>query len=367
MLKGRHSPALEGEAADSWDLLVRRDDLTAAEVRPVPHPVLAPGEVRLAVEKFALTMNIVTYARLGDSELPFWAAFPGPAGYGRVPVWAFLRVTDSRNTDIPVGSRYFGFVPMATHHTVAARLTTRGFVDTAPQREFLPSWYRTFQRAAEPDALDDHRAVFRPIFPASFHLADLVAGQTEQGVKSVLITSASSRTAIGLADLLARHGDLPTIGLTSAANVDFVAGLGCYDMVAGYDTLDSVSVPAPAVFVDFTGEHRRISAIYERFPGELAHTALVGYTHPESVQQPPDLAEPEPEIFFTPAVEEQAVADEGEERFYARYHDAEQRFLESTTDWLTIRRQQGPAAVAEVFRALLTEPQPPGVSYLLSP
>ncbi|MEU0572470.1 DUF2855 family protein [Nonomuraea sp. NPDC005983] len=362
MLKGRHSPALEG---DGWDLLVRRDDLTAAEVRPAPQPVLAPGEARLAVEKFALTMNTVTYARLGDSELPFWAAFPGPAGYGRVPVWAFLRVTDSRNPDIPVGGRYFGFVPMGTHHTVAAQLTTRGFVDTAPQRAFLPTWYRTFQRAAEPDALDDRRAVFRPIFPASFHLADFVAGHAERGAKSVLITSASSRTAIGLAELLARHGDLPTVGLTSSANVGFVADVGCYDMVVGYGEL--ASVLAPAVFVDFTGAHRSISALYERFPGQLAHTALVGYTHPESVQQPPDLAEPEPEIFFTPAVEEQTVADEGEDHFYARYHDAEQRFLESTTAWLSIRRQQGPEAVAEVFRALLTGPQPPGLSYVLSP
>ncbi|HEY3606523.1 MAG TPA: DUF2855 family protein [Pseudonocardiaceae bacterium] len=352
---------------DSWDLLVRRDDLAATAVVPAQHAALAPGEVRLAVEKFALTMNSVTYARLGESVMPFFAAFPGPAGYGRVPVWAFLRVTESRNDDVPVGGRYFGFVPMSTHHTVAARRTSRGFVDTAPFREFMPVWYRTFQDAAEPDTLDDRRTVFRPIFPASFHLADFLAGHEERGAKSVLITSASSRTAIGLAMLLARQSDLPTTGITSPRYLDFVAGLGCYDTVACYDQLDSVSLLAPAVFVDFTGEHRRIAAVYDRFPGELAHTALVGYTHPESVQVPPELTEPEPEIFFTPVVEEQIVADEGEDTFYARYHESEQRFLESTTAWLTVRRQQGPAAIADVFRGLLAGSQPPGVSYLLSP
>jgi hypothetical protein len=352
---------------DGWSLVVEQDDPTAAECRPANHPALAPGEVRLAVEKFALTMNSVTYVRLGDGELPFLDAFPSPAGYARVPVWAFLRVIDSRNDGIAIGGRYFGFVSIGTHHTVAARHTSRGFVDTAPEHEFLPIWYRTFQRVAEPDELDDRRAVFRPIFPASFNLAEFVAGQAEDGVKSVVITSASSRTAIGLADLLARHADLPTVGLTSAANLDFVAGIGCYDTLACYNELGSVSVLAPAVLVDFTGEHRRISAIYDRFPGALAHTALVGYTHPGSVQQPPELTDPEPKIFFTPAVEEQRVAEEGEHAFYARYHDAEQRFLESTTAWLTIRRQRGPAEIADVFRDLVAGEQPPGVSYLLSP
>jgi hypothetical protein len=353
---------------DSWDLFVRRDDLTVTHARLATHPGLVPGAVRLAVEKFALTMNSVTYARLGDSELPFWEAFPVPEGYGRVPVWAFVRVTHSRNDEIPVGSRFFGFVPIGTHHTVAAQPTSRGFIDTAPHREFLPIWYRTFQRVPEPDALDDQRTVFRPIFPASFHLAEFINGLAdEDAIKSVLISSASSRTAIGLADLLARHGDLPIVGLTSAANLDFVAGLGCYDSLACYNELETVSVLAPAVFVDFTGDHRRIAEIYDRFPGALAHTALVGYTHPESVQEPPDLTEPEPQIFFTPMVEEQTVAEEGEDAFYDRYHDAEQRFLESTTAWLTIRRQQGPWAIAEVFRALLTGSEPAGVSHLLSP
>jgi hypothetical protein len=367
MLKGRYSPAPGRGGADGWDLLVRRDDLADAELRPAPRSALASGEVRLTVEKFALTMNNVTYARLGDTELPFFDAFPAPAGYGRVPVWAFLRVTDSRNPGVPVGGRYFGYVPMSTHHTVAARPTSRGFVDTAAQRAFLPVWYRTFQRAAEPDALDDHRAVFRPIFPASFHLASFLAEQAAHGAKSVLISSASSRTAIGLADLLARQAELPILGLTSAANVDFVAGLGRYDTVAAYEELDSVPLLGPAVFVDLTGDHRRIREVYARFPGQLAHTALVGYTHPASVQFPPDLTDPEPEIFFTPAVEEQAVAAEGEERFHARYHEAEQRFLASAATWLTIRRRQGPAAIAEVFRSLLAGPQPPDMSYLLNP
>ncbi|WP_343954052.1 DUF2855 family protein [Nonomuraea longicatena] len=358
---------LRAAASGGWELLVRRDELTAATARPVSEPPLADGEVRLAVERFALSMNTVTYARLGESELPFWEAFPAPPGYGRVPVWAFVRVTGSRAEGVPVGGRYFGFVPMASHHTVAAAATARGFADASAERAFLPPWYQTFQRVPEPDAFDARRALFRQIFPASFHLAGFLAAQAGAGVRSVLVTSASSLTAIAAATLLAERGGPPLIGLTSPDRVGFVRDLGCYGTVLGYGDLPSAPVAAPAVLVDFTGEHRRVKEIYDRFPGRFAHTALVGYTHPDSVQEPPALTAPEPEIFFTPAVEEQAVAEEGEERYFARYHDAEQRFLESTTAWLTIRERQGPQAVAEVFSALLTGPQPPGVSFSLTP
>ncbi|OLF05998.1 hypothetical protein BLA60_33640 [Actinophytocola xinjiangensis] len=353
---------------DTWELLTRKDDLAVREVRPAPRQRLADGQVLLAVEKFSMTMNTITYTRMGASELPFWEAFPSPDGYGRTPVWGFVRVEDSRHPDITAGERYYGWVTAATHHVVTPERTTRGFVDTAQHIAFMPTWYRTFQRVAEPDGLDDRRVVYRQIFPASFNLADFLVGQAAGGAKSVLVTSASSKTAIGLAEeLIARRARLPVNAVTSARNVDFVRALGCYDTVSSYTDLTTASVYAPAVFVDFTGEHRKMAAVYDRFPGELAHTALVGYTHPLSEQQPPPLTEPEPEIFFTPIVEEQAAAEEGEERFYTRYHAAEDRFLTSTERWLTVHRHSGPDAIVAGFNALLDGPQPPDETHVFTP
>ena len=150
---------------------------------PVPAPgELQPGEVRLALEKFGLTANNVTYAKFGDGvNAPFWNAFPGPPQLGRVPLWSFVRVTESRHADIPVGARFFGYVPMTSEHIVHAEVTSRGFRDTSPQRAFLHPWYVTFQRAGEPDDLDDYRALMRPVFPASFNLAGLVEQQIALG------------------------------------------------------------------------------------------------------------------------------------------------------------------------------------------
>lgn len=352
---------------DTWDLLTRKDDLSVHELAPATKVELRDGQVRLAVEKFALTMNSVTYARLGSGAMPFWSAFPAPAGYGRVPVWGFVRVEESRHPGIAVGQRYFGFVPMSTHHVVAAEPTARGFLDAEPGREFLPIWYRTFQPAAEPDALDDRRTVFRPIFPASFHLAEYLTGLEARGVKSVLVSGASSKTAIGMAALLAGDTDLPIAGLTSTGHVGFVRGLGCYGSAVSYDDLASAEVLAPAVFVDFTGAHRLIGAVHERFAGELGHITLVGYTDPESVQDLPVLSNPEPEFFFAPAVEEETVAAEGEERFFDRYHAVEDRFLAATESWLTVHRHVGPDAIVACFDALLDGPRPPSAADVFCP
>ncbi|GGS57899.1 DUF2855 family protein [Actinokineospora fastidiosa] len=352
---------------DCWDLLTRKDDLAVGEPRPARVRAPRPGEIRVAVEKFGLTMNSVTYARLGDGHMPFFAAFPAPEGYGRVPVWAFVRVEESNHPGVAVGERYFGFVPISTHHVLPVEPTARGLLDTEPGRAFLPTWYRTFQRVAEPDALDDRRAVFRPIFPLSFHLADFLAGHAERGVKSVLVAGASSKSAIALADLLSRRTDLSVVGLTAPANLGFVGGLGFYDAVAAHDDLASVALAGPAVLVDFTGSHRRIRAAHERFAGELAAVTLVGYTHPESVQALPELAGPEPEFFFAPGVEEETLAAEGEDAFFARYHAEEDRFLAATRSWLGVAPRRGPEAILAGFRALLAGPRPPADTEVFCP
>ena len=51
------------------------------------------------MDKFALTANNVTYAAFGDA-MHYWKFFPGPDDEsGRVPVWGFADVADSRCND----------------------------------------------------------------------------------------------------------------------------------------------------------------------------------------------------------------------------------------------------------------------------
>lgn len=351
-----------------WDLLFKRDDLAVREIRETTPDPLRPGEVRLALEKFALTANVVTYARLHVPDLPFWDVFSEPEGYGRVPVWGYARVEESRRPGVEVGRRYFGYLPLATHHTVPAVVSPRGFADTAPQRDFLFGWYRTYQAVGEPDGLDDLRAVMRPLFPAAFNLADFIGAQAAAGARRALVTSASSKTAVALADLLSGHPELSVVGVTSPRNVAFVEGLGRYSTVVSYDALASVPVPPRTVLVDFTGASERLAAVYERFGQSLCHTALVGYTDPRAVIDPvPGLPGPEPEIFFTPHIEEMAIAREGEDRYHTRYGEAERRFLRTAEEWFTVHHGHGHEEILDTFDALLSGNQPPQLCSVLTP
>ncbi|WDZ83482.1 DUF2855 family protein [Micromonospora cathayae] len=336
-------------AQDCWEVLVRRDDPTVTEVRAGSTEPLEPGQVRLAVEKFAVTANNVTYARLGDSELPFFDVFPAADGYARVPVWGYARAEASRHPDVAVGTRYFGFLPMSSHHTTWITPTDRGFVDAAPQRAFLHDWYRTYPLGEVPDELDDLRTLVRPLYPASFALADFLVEHGAAGVARAVVSSASSRTALGLAERLRDDRPLELVGLTAARHRDFVTGLGLYDRVLTYDEVSTLPARTSTVLLDFTGQPAALADQCGHLAPGLVHTAQVGYTHAGGTMELPELPGPAPEIFFTPDVEQKARAAEGADRHHARYAAAEERFLRSTTDWLRVDRRRGPEAAAAAF------------------
>ena len=82
--------------AFNTDFVVRKDRLAETRLRTRPSAALSAGQVRLAIESFALTANNITYARFGDA-MHYWDFFPtGEDGWGSVPVWGFARVIESK-------------------------------------------------------------------------------------------------------------------------------------------------------------------------------------------------------------------------------------------------------------------------------
>jgi len=353
---------------DTWGLLLKRDDHSVSEIAALPAEALAAGEIRVAVERFGLTTNNATYIRFGDDVegAPFWEAFPGPVGYGRPPVWACVRVEESRHPDVRPGSRYFGYAPLASHHVLPVETTDRGLRDTAPHREFLHPWYREYVRLGDAGPGDRH-TLLEPVFPASFNLADLLERRCADGARAAVITSASSKVAVGLAaELAARQVPLRTIGVTSARHLSFVDTLGVFDTVVSYDTLSSAEPAGPTVFIDLTGDDALRRAVCTHLGDMLLQTALVGFTHPVSAVDPArPLPGPPAEFFFTPAVEAGTIAATHD--YYPRYQAAMERFIDFTASWLTIRHRQGPGPALAAVRSLLAGDQHPDVSDVFTP
>jgi hypothetical protein len=337
-------------------------------------PDLQPGQILLAVRKFGLSANNVTYAKFGDDRgFGYWRFFPAAEGWGCIPVWGLGAVWRSRHPDLREGEKVYGFLPMATHlRVLPERVRPGGFADVSPHRLPLPQVYNEYARPDQDPGYDvgreDEHLVLRPLFSLSFFLAEHLRGEGFFGARTVIISSASSKSALGLAFLLARGEarDVDLIGLTSRANAVFVAQHGRYDRVVPYDELDSLPRDAPAVYVDIGGNTQVLADVHARLRHSLSCSLRVGATHWATPASSGPLPGPPPQWFFTPDHIVKRRQEWGASQLRARLAEAWQQYLAYVDDWLEIRRATGFAAIEQAYRAVLNGNVPPECAYVLS-
>ncbi|MFE6506444.1 DUF2855 family protein [Nocardioides sp. NPDC057767] len=307
-----------------------KSDLGVADLVDVPAPQLDEGEVLARIERFALTTNNMTYAVYGDA-LGYWNLFPAEQdGYGCMPAWGFAEIIESRAADVPVGTRVFGYFPIATHLTMRpTRVTARSFVDGAAHRTGTPDVYNLYElqpRDTDPRQ-DSLTAIYRPLFITSYTAADYLRDRDFFDAEQFVISSASSKTAYGTAYCLA-DSPTPKIALTSARNSDFVNGLGLYTATREYADLTAVDATKRTVYVDLSGDPALRRRVHEHFGDQLAFDCLIGSTHADHLpEEDNSLPGPAP-VFFFAALQLDAYKAEGQSRaFMQRYQRDERGFL----------------------------------------
>lgn len=350
-----------------WDFLIDRTDLSQTEVRALPAPdtvALADGELLLEMERFALTANNITYGVYGD-RLGYWRFFPAEGEQGRIPVWGFATVRRSTVETIPVGTRLFGYLPMATHWFTRLERRPWGVVDVSAHRAELPSAYNSLVEAA-PGPLDDQIALLRPLFLTAFLLDDYFAENDDFGATTFILSSASSKTALGLGWLLARRG-VRVIGLTSPRNTGFVEGVGCYAGTRTYEAFAETRVEGQAVFVDFAGAPEVVAAVHHSLGEQLVHSAVVGSTHQAGgAVGPGRLPGPRPTFFFAPDRVRQRSKDWGGAVFHDRIQTALEAFV-SANGWLEVSTHAGPQALASIYQTVLAGTARPQEGHMVTP
>jgi hypothetical protein len=357
------------------DFVVEKKDLRRTAFVAGAHStdtVLEPGQVLLRIARFALTANNVTYGAVGDA-FGYWRFFPGPEGFGRIPVWGFADVERSRCDGLAPGERIFGYWPISTHTVlVPERVSPAGFVEAAPHRAGLPPFYNQYSRVAADPGYDrsrePHLALFRPLFTTSFLIDDAFAERAWLGARSLVISSASSKTALGLAFLAAqaKRGLAEIVGLTSAGHRGFVSGTGYYDRVLSYDEIDALAPGTPSLFVDVAGNTRVLAAVHRRLGDGLRHSCRVGAAHWEARAPVEALPGPEPVLFFAPDQGSKRAAEWGAAGLQARVAGAMARFFDSSSRWLRIVEGRGPEAVEAAYRAYVDGKADPAEGHVLS-
>jgi len=359
---------------NSTDFVVARHDLQQGKFieTQLPDADALPDDALLVkIDRFAFTANNITYAVLGD-QLKYWQLFPAPNDFGNIPVWGFGEVIASKHPGISNGERLFGYFPMATHLVIeAADVSRRGLRDVAAHRQGVAPVYNAYARVSGDPAFTgrqgDHQALLRPLFMLSFLVDDFLAENAFYGAKRVMLSSASSKTAFGLAHLLhTLRKDIRVIGLTSAGNVDFVRSLGCYDDVVTYDRVTSIPSNSPVAFVDMAGNSDLRAKLHRHFGEAMKYSGRIGLTHRSSSPDEPELPGAKPTWFFAPDQIRKRAKEWGPGGLDIRFSAAWSGFAPMLDRWLTVVEGRGPAAVKQVYLDTLNGRVPPQQGHILS-
>lgn len=324
--------------------------------------VLADGEVLAKIERFSFTANNVTYGAIGE-QIGYWQFFPphlaadDDRDWGIVPVWGFAEIVASNNPDIKIGERAYGYFPIADYlKMLPVRVSDDRFVDGAPHRAQLPAVYNSYDRVGAANAGNDNlRSLLNPLYGTSFCLCDALQEEDYHGAEQVVILSASSKTAIGLAFGLSQlPGQRPAIvGLTSPGNTGFVEKTGSYDTVIGYDKLADLP-NKPSVLVDMSGNRVVLGTVHGALGDNMRWCHNVGLTHwddsetkdnPAAAQMIRDRSA----MFFAPGHIERRAKEWGAMDFNQKVAGFLADGMAHAGAWMQVHETAGLAAFAPIY------------------
>jgi hypothetical protein len=342
--------------AEAADLLVKRSALAETKLAPAAPIALEEGEATLRVDAFSITANNVTYGAMGDF-LKYWNFYPAPNGWGRVPVWGFATVTESRSPSVEAGERVYGYLPMSTAFKLrpGAR-RPGGFSDESAHRAGLAPVYNSYTPNTEdplyaPDT-EALQMLFRPLFTTSYLIDDFLGENRDFGARQVIFSSASAKTSYATAQLLNARG-MKVIGLTSPTNIAFTEKLDFYDQVLAYGDVGRLDASTPTVYVDVAGNTPVRIAVHQHFRDNVKYSCAVGATHWDAPRPQAELPGPAPQMFFAPGVAQKRIKELGMPEFQNRIAAAWRAFLPVAARTTNLIEARGLAEAGRVFTDLV--------------
>ena len=340
---------------------------------------LAEGEALVRVDRFGLSANNVTYVVLGD-QLGYWSFFPAvddaeaPAGeWGLMPVWGFGDVVASRADDLREGERLFGYFPPATHLRLQpVGAPGRPVRDAAPHRASLPSTYNSYVRVLDESgydrADDDLRLLLYPLHVTAWALWEQLRGAGWYDAEQVVVVSASSKTALGLAHALRQDPEAPhVVGVTSARNRGFAEGLDLYDEVIDYDEVERSVAVRPSVIVDMSGNGAVLGGLHRHLGEAMRRSLHVGLTHWDDAGGGADLIRERSEMFFAPSVISARLEEWGPQEYHRRTQEFLSGALAAGRTWLRIEHVDGLAGLADLYAAVRDGTAAPDRGFVITP
>jgi hypothetical protein len=341
------------------DFLVNRKNLHEGHWREAEPAPLAANAARLKVDAFALTANNVTYAAFGEA-MRYWDFFPAPEGLGRVPVWGFATVEASNVADVKPGARVYGYLPMShAFDLTPIRVSPNGFFEGGAHRAALSPFYNMYTyNSADPAWSRDYepqQMLFGPLFRTGWMIDDCLMEASENPPETVVMSSASSKTAMALAHCLKARGNVDTVGLTSLANKVWLEGTGLYGRVRTYDDVVRLHARGLTAYVDFAGNPKLTADVHNALRDRLVRSLTVGATDWQAPRTPVPAPGPAPEFFFVPDYATARAKVVGADVLNQRATAALHAFYEASTDFITPVECRGEDAIGKAWADTLDQ------------
>ena len=193
-------------SGSNTEFLVNKNDFFTTTFLDSERPIAKKNEVLLKIEKYAFTSNNITYAIMGNT-LNYWNFFPTKESNGIIPVWGFANVVSSNHKNILVGDRYYGYFPMSNYLKVIPKnIKFFGFIDGSKHRKDLPAVYNLYTKVSKKfDQILEYHPTIKPLFLTSFLNYYYLRDENFFDSDQIILTSASSKTALSLAFLLKKN------------------------------------------------------------------------------------------------------------------------------------------------------------------
>lgn len=316
------------------EVIIQKRSINKIEIKESSLPELSEGQICLSIDHFAFTSNNITYAVIGE-KFRYWDFFPVSETKGIIPAWGFGTVIFSTNDDVKVGERFYGYFPMASHLVIQpGKVNAYAMFDIVEHRKELPSFYNYYEKATD-SKNEKALMLFNPLFATSFLLSEFYVENEFFESENIILTSASSKTAIALAYLLSQTDqNINVFGFTSETNLPFVESLDIYDRVFTYDEISSLDQEDSCI-VDFAGNKSFMLQLQNHLIPNLKFCSVVGLSHwdkqSEKVQYPFKA-----ELFFAPAYGAEKMKLWGIVEYKKRLNSQLDPFLEWTSTWLEV-------------------------------
>ena len=329
-----------------------KNDLLKTRIVQTKNLEIKEAEILVSIESFAFTSNNVTYGVAGDT-IGYWQFFKTKEDvnneWGCIPVWGFAKIIKSNVEELIVGERLFGYFPPCDNLNLKPiKVTNQGFTDGKEHRKDLPAVYNNYLRLSGDvnydNSLDDIRSLLFPLHITSFCICDALEDEAYFGSDQIIIVSASSKTAIGVAQGLQEASNAPSIiGLTSQKNLDFVKSLDCYDEVIAYDCLSDVNFNLKSVMVDMAGSREILGTLHRSLADKMLKCLTVGMTHWDNEVTAEDalgqaMLRERTEFFFAPAHIQKRVKDWGHEGYNQKTNEFMKTRSIQSADWMQVKK-----------------------------